>query len=324
MKLRLESFENMAILIASESIQIDDCRVLLAGVTKLTELERDWILIDLSRALLDSDSQQLLVASAPSLSKFTTDTKQLHWIGGPSEIGRFEDLESILDSLKFKELRELSVKIDLQLQKESLVTLLDARNRLRLLIEEKNKKISAFETETIALNRALRGAQTQMINRLLDPVYSDFSQIPAVGHDKIEQLINTLKIDSPKTSVRNGDKTIGSNAARSQHNKSIYNANNLADHIEILRSEIKELKNQAKEKFLEGADRAVSLLMENDIIRSRIKEVRGVWLRQLEKDLQINEVDFSSAYSAVVEKITEKSNLPAMPQGPPGTIKKVS
>jgi len=309
MKLKLESFENMAILVATETIQAEDCRILLAGVERLVELNRKWTLIDLSRAQLDSEAHAILVGSVKAGAPPEENSVQLHWLGGPTEFCRFESLDAILDEFNFKEFRDLSKKIDLQAQKESLEVLINARKRVRNLVEESKKEIPSIENEYITMNRNLRTAQSQLINRLLDPVYSDFAQISVLPSNEVEAIQFALCPTNTPTEAQNSEGDSHSNSstlkntfATRSRDGAVYNPHNLAQHIEALQSDLKALKAVAGEKFVDGADRAVSLLMENDIIRARIKEVRDVWLRQLEKDADINKVDFENGYVKFVHQ----------------------
>ena len=315
MKLKLESFEKIAILVARGALAPEDVRVLLAGVSRLARLGRPWVLVDLSGAQADAEAEAMLTKG---IENHPTGT-ELRWIGAIPGLCEFATLEDALDQLKFRELRELGVKVDLMLQKESLVALLAARDRVRALVEEQAMPLEKIEADYVSLNKMLRSAQTAIINRVLDPVLSDLPDEPRAAPESLARLTGAESRRVVPTASGVPVVATGENAGRSP-----YDATNLSEVIRALRVELKELSQKSAAPFIEGADRAVSLLMENEVLRARIEEIRGAWIRQFKVELILTREDFASGIEPCLarEQAAQQSQQPKQENqsatGPPG------
>jgi|GEM_PF-4526955 len=306
MRLRLETFDKISILSVSRTVSVFDSSVLAAGVSKLAKSGRRWIFIDLGKAMLDLQASQFLVEYAKQEKPSDVD---VHWVGNFSELCVYEELTDALDEIGIKDFKALAEKIEIENRHETLVKLLDARGRLLLEVNERKKTIESVESYYREANRNLRAAQTQLINRFLDPVFAELWSEPLAGEKAIaefEAVLGKLDPKGPSLEV----KEPGVNAKPFDP----YLPKNLSELSSQLRSRVKELQKEAKNKILDGkGDRSVSLLLENDTLRERIHEIRDAWIQALECDSRITNQDFESGFQPLLQKIAELEILKANP-----------
>lgn len=304
MRLRLETFDKISILYVSRTVSYFDANVLAAGVSKLATLGRRWVFIDLGKAMLDAPAGLFL---AKHSKENKTKGVDVFWIGSFSELCMYEELTDALDAIGIKEFKALAEKIELEMRHETLVQLLDARKRVLFELSENKKTIESIEGEYLEANRNLRTAQTQLINRFLDPVFAELWSEPPAGEKAIAEfeavLGNKGQEDRPteQNEVEAIPKTFDPYLPKSLKEISAH-----------LRVSIKDLQKEAKKKILEGkGDRSVSLLLENDVIRERIQEIRDAWVQALECDSRVTDHDFGSGFQPLLQKITEQELLKA-------------
>lgn len=321
MRLRLETFDKISILYVYRTVSFVDANILAAGVSKLATLGRRWIFIDLGRAMLDVPAGEFLKKHAKD---FKVNNVDIHWIGNFSELCVYEELTDALAEIGIKEFKTLSDKIDLEMREESLTHLLDARKRMLFEMDTNKRTIESMETEYLETNRNLRAAQTQLINRFLDPVFAELWSEPLAGEMAIAQFEAVLGNKEPPTTISEADSDTDATTVPEQPQAisepfDPYLPKSLKDMIAQLRLSIKELQKEAKKKILDGkGDRCVSLLLENDVIRERIQEIRDAWIHALESDSRVTDQDFGNGFQPLLQKITEQELLKA------DTKKKVS
>jgi hypothetical protein len=241
MKLALELFDRASLLTVGGSMTEWDASVVCAGVRKLLERDSVQILVDLSNALPSPQSMELFRK---------LQHPRLIWIGASDELGGYADRETWIESQTQPELKSLATCLDLRVKKDSLQGLALAREKIRHLHEEKKRPLSEIEAEYLELNRTLRFVQTHLVNRVIDPVFAnDFAQ-PDAAVSLQDRFLGLVGLSKPKA-----ERTSRSSPRR-------YEPRSLTQAVDELQKEVVELTRLLRPKFIEGADRCVSLILE--------------------------------------------------------------
>jgi flagellar biosynthesis GTPase FlhF len=306
MKIRLETFENLFILSVRQTVSTAEARILIAGISKLVSLGLEWVIVDLSHAMLDDTVIPKIDEAMEIHKKDPTSKTKVRCAGTFPTFCDFDDLSDALENSKVKDFREVSTKIELEENRENLKRILSAREVVTDYIEVKLQKIEDIQVNYIHMNRNLRAAQTHLINRLLDPVFADFWTEEKSPSSSKSELDTYLGISAPLLNP-----TVESipEPARSSDNLlevkplSLYEATHLPDLLSEIRQEILGLQKQTRKSFYDGkADRCVSLLMENVLIRERIREVKEAWIQKLVGDSELTAEDFENGFSKMIRK----------------------
>lgn len=302
MKLRLDSFAKAFVLRVERTLTEADARVLVAGVQKLRGMDRKCILIDLSEALPCARALETMRAYAGSARGEKDAVARLVWAGPLREFCEFESPEEFFEREGSHEAREIAAMIDLENRVTDLTRLTEARALVadRLGESPASHALEAMEKEFSAMNRGLRAAQTLIINRFLDPVFSELWHEPPASEEDATRFEAHLLGGTPEDA---GDPAETERGA-AEPAADPYRACDLAKVVADLHGRLRELQAETRRKFMGGkADRVVSLVLENGTTRRRISEIKEAWIASLERDVAMTESDFSAGYGPLLESI---------------------